>query len=141
MSGDPQALIAAATELVEAHGTGALHTVAAAAYTASGRIVTGLNLSHFTGGPCSELVVLANAAATGEGRLELIVAVGDRGRGAIPPCGRCRQVLLDYQPGISVVLPDGAGGVRTVGIKELLAHAYVWSEQRPPSALRASPET
>jgi cytidine deaminase len=131
----------AATELIETRGDGGVHTVAAAARTSSGLVVTGLNLSHFTGGPCAELVVLANAASVGASRLELIVAVGDRGRGALPPCGRCRQVLLDYQPDVRVVVPDGKGSLRAVEVRELLPGAYVWSEQRPPVGQRtASPD-
>lgn len=138
---DVRALVEAATELVETRADGAVHTVAAAGRTSSGRVVTGLNLSHFTGGPCAELVVLANAAAAGETPLELVVAVGNRGRGVLPPCGRCRQVLLDHHPDVEVVLADGSGGLRTVGIASLLAHAYVWSAQRPPPGDRlAAPE-
>ena len=141
MTAEAQALIAAATELIETRGDGGLHTVAAAARTSTGLVVTGLNLSHFTGGPCAELVVLANAAAVGAGQLELMVAVGSRGRGPLPPCGRCRQVLLDYQPGVRVVVPDDAGELRAVGVRELLPDAYIWSEQRPPVGQRvASPD-
>lgn len=33
-----------------------------------------------------------------------MVAVGDRERGVVPPCGRCRQVLLDYFPGLKVIV-------------------------------------
>jgi len=141
MTAAARALVAAATELVDARTDGGVHTVAAAALTAGGRVVTGLNLSHFTGGPCAELVVLANAAALGDGELELVVAVGNRGRGVLAPCGRCRQVLLDLQPGVRVVLPDGADEPRIMDIVDLLPSAYVWSAQRPPPELRlASPD-
>jgi cytidine deaminase len=138
VTADAQTLIAAATELVEAHSDGAVHTVAAAARTSGGRVVTGLNLSHFTGGPCAELVVLANASALGDSELELMVAVGNRDRGVLAPCGRCRQVLLDYQPGIRVVMPDRSSDPAVVAIEELLPSAYVWAAQRPPPALRAA---
>jgi cytidine deaminase len=134
-------LVAAATRLVEARADGGVHTVAAAARTTAGEVVTGLNLSHFTGGPCSEIVLLANAAALGAGPLELIVAVGNRGRGPLPPCGRCRQVLLDYQPEVEVVLAGEDGGLRAVPVRQLLPDAYVWEAQRPPPAQRrATPD-
>ncbi|MFN7969141.1 MAG: hypothetical protein U0P47_07390 [Acidimicrobiales bacterium] len=45
-------LIAAATEVVDRCSDGANHTVAAAVRDASGRIHTGVNVFHFTGGPC-----------------------------------------------------------------------------------------
>lgn len=96
------------------------HSVAAAALDSEGRVHTGVNLFHFTGGPCAEMVALANAAGRDVVR---IVAVGDRGRGVLPPCGRCRQVMLDLHPGIEVVLPD-----TVVPIKALLPASYRWSE-------------
>ncbi|MQS15238.1 cytidine deaminase [Streptomyces kaniharaensis] len=102
------------------------HTVAAAARNADGRIVTALNAYHFTGGPCAELVVLGAAAGQGAYDLTAIVAVADRGRGVIPPCGRCRQVLLDYFPEIEVLVGRGPQ-LRAVPVRELLPEAYVWA--------------
>ncbi|WP_030609544.1 cytidine deaminase family protein [Streptomyces sclerotialus] len=125
------ALVRAAEEAVAAYAHGDDHTVAAAARTADGRIVTGLNVYHFTGGPCAELVVMGAAAAQGAYGLRQIVAVADEGRGVIPPCGRCRQVLLDYYPDLTVVLgPDsGSGGAhRALPVRALLPAAYVTAE-------------
>ncbi|BDZ48279.1 hypothetical protein GCM10025867_05200 [Frondihabitans sucicola] len=99
------------------------HTVASAAMDTLGRIHTGVNVSHFNGGPCAELVTLGAAAAAGPERLVTIVAVGDRGRGVIPPCGRCRQVLLDLHPDVFVIVPT-ADGPDSVPIRELLPHEY-----------------
>jgi len=83
--------------------------------------------------------VLANAASVGAAPLELIVAVGNRARGVIPPCGRCRQVLLDFQPGVRVVTVVGTGELRAVPVVELLPGAYVWEQQRPPAGQRNAP--
>jgi len=55
-----------------------------------------------------------------------IVAVGNHGRGPVGPCGRDRQILLDYYPGIRVILPTAAG-VRSVLIEDLLPLATGWS--------------
>ncbi|MFD7307537.1 cytidine deaminase family protein [Promicromonospora sp. NPDC059942] len=82
-----------------------LHTVASAVMDVHGDVHTGANVGHFTGGPCAELVALGTAAAAGSGPIALIVAVGDEGRGVMPPCGRCRQVLLDQQPDCRVIVP------------------------------------
>ena len=38
------------------------HTVAAAAYDSAGRIVTGVNVYHFSGGPCAEPVAIGRPA-------------------------------------------------------------------------------
>ena len=73
----------------------------------AGQLFEGVNLYHFTGGPCAEPVALAVAAAGRAAPLELIAAVGNRGRGVLAPCGRCRQILFDTHPGIEVLVPDG----------------------------------
>ena len=98
---------------------GGVHTVGAAVRDQDGRMFTGVNLYHFTGGPCAELVALGAARAHGARHLTHIVAVGNHGRGAIGPCGRDRQVLLDYYPGIRVLLPTRYG-LRSVLIEDLV---------------------
>jgi cytidine deaminase len=119
-------LVQRATEIVTRRGDGSVNTVVAAARATDGRIVTGMNVYHFTGGPCAELVLLGNAASEGMERLEVMVAVADRDRGILAPCGRCRQMLLDYQPHIWVIISiEGVGC--SVSINELLPHANRWS--------------
>ncbi|MEW2615306.1 ASCH domain-containing protein [Streptomyces sp. NPDC047880] len=132
-------LVEFAQRVVEANGDGEVHTVGAAVRDAQGRMFGGINLHHFTGGPCAELVALGHARAAGARDLVAIVAVGDTGRGVLAPCGRDRQVLLDYHPGIRVLVPV-AGGIRSVAVSDLLPHAYVWGEQSAgsDSALRSS---
>lgn len=105
------------------------HTVAAAARARDGRIVTAMNVHHFTGGPCAELAVIGAAAAQGAHQLDTVVAVGSGDRGVMSPCGRCRQVLLDYFPSIRVIV-DMGGDLRVVPVAELLPGAYVWSEHQ-----------
>ncbi|MEU7551968.1 ASCH domain-containing protein [Streptomyces sp. NPDC044571] len=132
-------LVEFAQRIVEANGEGEVHTVGAAVRDAQGRMFGGINLYHFTGGPCAELVALGHARAAGARDLAAIVAVGDAGRGVLTPCGRDRQVLLDYYPGIRVLVPV-ADGIRSVAITDLLPHAYVWAEQsaRSDRALRSA---
>lgn len=98
----------------------------AAVRAEDGRVFVGVNLYHFTGGPCAELVALATARAEGAHRVTHIVAVGNHGRGPVGPCGRDRQVLFDYYPDIRVVLPT-ADGPRSVTIKDLMPLATAWS--------------
>lgn len=120
------ALIAHARQIVESNGDGSISTMGSAVRTTSGEIFGAINLYHFTGGPCAELVVLGVAAAHGARSLETIVAVGDEGRGPVGPCGRCRQVLFDYHPQIRVLLPTGEQGVKSVSIAELLPYGGRW---------------
>jgi cytidine deaminase len=65
----------------------------------------------------------------GKVRVVSVVAVAKGERGVISPCGRCRQVMLDYHPWIRVIVRTGEGvgeeGLETVGLGELLPFAYV----------------
>jgi len=103
-----------------------VHTMGAAVRAHDGRAFAGVNLYHFTGGPCAELVALGAARAGGATRITHIVAVGNHGRGPVGPCGRDRQILFDYHPGIRVILPT-RDGVRSVTIDDLLPLASGWS--------------
>lgn len=77
-------LVRAAAEIARTRCRGDNHTMAAAARTRDGRIVTAVNAYHFTGGPCAELVLIGAAATQGAYELDTIVAVGDRDRGVVP---------------------------------------------------------
>ncbi|KAA2258139.1 cytidine deaminase [Solihabitans fulvus] len=117
-------LIEAASEVAKNYCLGENHTVASAARSRDGRIIVGVNVAHFNGGPCAELVLIGTAAARGAYDLDTIVAVGGRDCGVLPPCGRCRQVLVDYFPSIDVII--GTRDLpRQVSIAELLPDAYL----------------
>ena len=84
-------------------------TTGSAVLYSDGRIFTGINVSHFSGGPCAENVALANAIAAGVASamspgvgdgawLTTIVAVTNDERGMISPCGRCGQIMFDFYP-------------------------------------------
>ena len=122
-------LVQAAAEVARTRCRGDNHTVAAAGRARDGRIVTAVNAYHFTGGPCAELVLIGAAAAQGVYELDTIVAVGDGDRGVIPPCGRCRQALLDYFPRIGVIVGEG-DRIRTVPVTALLPESYVWADHQ-----------
>ncbi|MEV8066895.1 cytidine deaminase [Streptomyces sp. NPDC085995] len=132
-------LVRAAAEVARTRCRGDNHTMAAAARARDGRIVTAVNAYHFTGGPCAELVLIGAAAAQGVYELETVVAVGDRDRGVVPPCGRCRQALLDYYPDLRIIVGGGEGegegegegqGLRAVPVAELLPSTYVWADHQ-----------
>ncbi|MFF5964452.1 cytidine deaminase [Streptomyces collinus] len=123
-----QELVAAAAEVARTRCRGDSHTMAAAVRARDDRIVTAVNVYHFTGGPCAELVAIGAAAAQGACELDTIVAVGDRDRGVVPPCGRCRRVLLDHFPALGVIVGQGKD-LRAVPIADLLPESYVWADQ------------
>lgn len=125
-------LVDFAAEIVERRGDGVVHSVGAAVRDSTGAIHGGINVYHFTGGPCAELVALGAARAAGARGLHTIVAVGDEGRGVLPPCGRDCQVLVDYHPAIRVVVPT-SDGLRSIPVNELLPFTYKRSGRHAPS--------
>jgi cytidine deaminase len=128
-------VIAVAEELAATLGSDPVHSVAAAAMDTSGKIHTAVNVYHFTGGPCAELVVLGAAAAAHAGPLLTIAAAGDHGRGLIAPCGRCRQALLDLHPDVMVAVP-GDSGPDLLPIRDLLPGAYLFPDANPRRIIR-----
>ena len=101
----PDQLIAAARDAARhAHAPYSRFAVGAAALLVDGSVVTGANIENASYGLslCAETVAVA--AASAQGRLADVVAVGviggtmdeaGRATGITPvrPCGRCRQVL------------------------------------------------
>ncbi len=126
LNDEDRELIEFARRIVDANtdGPDGVHTMGAAVRGIDGRMFGGLNIFHFTGGPCAELVALGHARAEGARELTTIVAVGNEGRGPVGPCGRDRQILLDYHPRIRVLLPT-SDGMRSVRIVDLMPLAAV----------------
>ena len=138
LSADDLELLDLATRTIDAttdadpvSGDG-VHTVGAAVRSADGALFAGVNLYHFTGGPCAELVALGAARAGGAREITTIVAVGNGGRGILAPCGRDRQVLVDYHPGCRVLVPTPEGP-RSVLVTDLLPGAYRGPEAVEPA--------
>jgi hypothetical protein len=83
LTSEDQELIEFARQIVDANTDGeyGVHTMGAAVRGADGQMYGGINLYHFTGGPCAELVALGHARASGAREISTIVAVGNWGRG------------------------------------------------------------
>lgn len=139
------ALTRTALDLITRRRHGANHTVAAAALDRAGHVHTGLNVHHFNGGPCAELVVIGQAATVSEDLpLTTIVAALDAdpdagiAGGVVPPCGRCRQVLFDYFPDIRVIVHT-PGGLKAVRVRDLLPHSFEMAKLSLPPTLHFAP--
>ncbi|CAF9907492.1 MAG: hypothetical protein GOMPHAMPRED_005122 [Gomphillus americanus] len=108
------------------------YTVGSAALSTEGSIFVGVNVFHFTGGPCAELVTLGVAAAGGcsePDKLTHIVAVADRETSILPPCGRCRQALLDLHPNINVIVEkDETESWKVMPVAKLLPYSYRYKD-------------
>ncbi|UTT61516.1 ASCH domain-containing protein [Microcella humidisoli] len=130
-----KAVLNAAEAVARTLGSSGDHSVAAAAMDIDGRIYTGVNMYHFTGGPCAELVVLGAVAASGGRPIMTMAAAGDGGRGLIAPCGRCRQVMLDTHPDAIVIVPTTAGPQPRT-LRALLPDTYRFPDAMPPRLVR-----
>jgi len=119
-------LIAAAREVLRRRYRAGRHTVGAALRTSSGRVYTGISVESTPHGPCAEWVAIGEALTEGDGDIRAIVAVTKRGRRypVLPPCGSCRQILVDYASDASVILTNG-GKVVKARARDLLPGPYV----------------
>ena len=126
-------LIAAARDVLRRNHTPGRHTVGAAVRCASGRVYTGVNVDACGYGPCAETIAIGTAFSSGERKISSIVAVSKRGNDyvAIPPCGNCRQMLVDYSPQAMVILPHGEEIGKTDAMS-LLPASYLSNSSVPP---------
>lgn len=98
-------------------------TVAAALRTAAGNVYTGISLDMACGiGFCAEHSAIAEMLKQREWRISEIVAVN--AQGILPPCGRCRELMLQVSPANAHTLVAIAAG-KSVPLHELLPHHWL----------------
>lgn len=101
------------------------HTVGCALLCKNGHIYQGVNCDGIHGS-CAEYVTIGAAISAGEREFDTIVATHERHlNGVIPPCGNCRQMLLEYCPDILVIVNDENGGLIKVRARDLLPFAWL----------------
>lgn len=99
------------------------HTVGAALRCKNGNIYVGVNV-YMHHGSCAEYIALGTAITEGEREFDTIVAVKSpkKNNALIPPCGNCRQLLMQYAPDIKVLIQT-QDRIQKVCIKELLPYS------------------
>lgn len=126
------ALVEAACAVLRQHYRPHWHTVGAALRSRDGRIWTGVHLGATVGrlSVCAEAIALGRAIMDGDGTVECAVAVRHPKPGeavqeiaVVPPCGACREMLTDFDPGADVIVP-GTGGLVRVAVSVLLPLPY-----------------
>lgn len=99
--------------------------VGAALLAGDGSITEGCNVENasFPAGICAERAAVAAAVSRGIRSFTSIV-IATEALEPTPPCGICRQVLVEFAPHLQVicVTRDGAEARWTLG--ELLPHAF-----------------
>jgi cytidine deaminase len=126
---DWEPLVAAAIEArARAYAPYSGYRVGAALLTVDGHVFVGCNVENasYPVCLCAERSALATAVSAGHQRFAAIVVAtaGDR---PAPPCGMCRQALVEFEPSLPVL------GVTPEGVREL------WSlSELLPGAFRSS---
>ncbi len=122
---DPELLSAAKEAWEHAHAPYSRFRVGAAVRTDEGKVWTGANIENAVYGltVCAERVALWRAWMEGARSFTTLVVRSDRDRWT-PPCGACRQVMLELAgPDLRVVLVQGEE-VRVYRLRELLPLAF-----------------
>lgn len=130
---DEDAAVAAARGLIAARSAEGRHHVAASVITADERTFTALNLESILGqaAACAEPSALSMAFSADPVALQIVfvAAVNRRGE-VIPPCGLCRELMLDHAPDAMVAVPDG-NDFAVVALRSLLPSAYKAGQRGP----------
>lgn len=95
--------------------------VGAALLAEDGRVFYGCNVENATYGAaiCAERTAIVKAISEGARHFTKIAIVSS-GQDITPPCGICRQVLLEFMPEGSVILQDKDGAIQEFAMKTLL---------------------
>lgn len=99
--------------------------VGAALQTRDGAVIAGANVES----PslifciCAERAALVAALSAGHREFVRVAVVSDFPE-PIPPCGCCRQALLEFAPGIEILMATVSGKTRTATIADLMPLAY-----------------
>lgn len=87
--------------------------VGAAVGTASGQIFAGIHFETSTGfaNVCGEVAAICCMVAAGHRDIEVVAAVWRDAEGKhylLPPCGRCREVISDFNPQAWVIITESS---------------------------------
>lgn len=131
MEADDELMAQARRALLKAYAPYSRLRVGAAVRTASGQVHAGCNMENaaFPVGGCAEHHALA-AAVQAEGPGVRVVAVAVAARDAqdrdvaIPPCGACRQLILELGPEATVCFRQQDGTLGRHAITALLPASF-----------------
>ena len=86
--------------------------VGAAVLTKSGKVFLGTNIENSSYGAtiCAERNAILGAVCAGERNIEKIALVGGTGNEYITPCGMCRQVMIEFNKDLIILLGKKVDG-------------------------------
>lgn len=99
--------------------------VGAALLTRSGKVYTGCNIESSSYGltVCAERTALFKAVSEGE-RKFVAMAVATDQAGMTPPCGACRQVIMDLAGNIDLIMTGSKGSITVARMSELYPYPF-----------------
>lgn len=99
--------------------------VGAALEASDGTIITGANVENASYGLsiCAERVALVKAVSQGLKKFRRLAVVADYPT-PVPPCGMCRQMLIEFAPDLELILANLKGQTETVRLSDLLPNAF-----------------
>jgi cytidine deaminase len=99
--------------------------VGAALLAADGTVVEGCNVENasYPAGSCAERVAVGAAVARGMRQFDALAIVTEAEM-PTPPCGICRQVLMEFAPDLPVLSVARGGAEARWTMSELLPHAF-----------------
>lgn len=100
-------------------------SVGAALLTTEGRVFTGTNVENVSYGltNCAERTAVFKAVSEGYYKFEAVAIAADTEK-PVPPCGSCRQVILEFGEDIKIIMANLKGEYLQYNIKELLPGAF-----------------
>lgn len=119
-----RALLDAATQARQrAHAPYSRFAVGAALRAGSGRIYAGANVENASSGltVCAERVAVWKAVSEGERRIEALAVITAPGA---TPCGACRQVLVEFEADLPILVADTGGRAWLTTLAALLPDAF-----------------
>ncbi len=116
---------AAARAMEEAYAPYSGFRVGAALLTPDAAVVAGCNVENasYPAGVCAERVALGSAVAQGH-RQFLALAIATEAAEPTPPCGMCRQALVEFAPDLVVLSVTRGGREARWTLADLLPHAF-----------------
>lgn len=119
-------LIAAANAArLKAHAPYSRFKVGAAVETSDGKVYSGCNVENASFGLCicAERVAVCKAVSEGARKIVRIAIVADF-PAPCPPCGACRQFLLEFNPKMEIVMANLKGVISRITLAKLLPKAF-----------------
>ena len=99
--------------------------VGAALEAEDGTVILGCNVENASYGLCicAERVALTKAVSEGIKKFKRLAVVADFPT-PCPPCGACRQMLIEFSPNLELILANLKGQTETCILSELLPKAF-----------------